>query len=53
VVSATVEGACVELFAVLGEGIADGDCVLTAIELQDANTIAKMMKINCFFISSP
>ena len=55
VVSVTDEGACVELSAVLGDGVADGDgdCVLPASELQDANRIAKMRKMYCFLIKTP
>ena len=39
----------------LGDGVADGDgdCVLPASELQDANMIAKMRKMDCFFIETP
>src|SRR5689334_10872092 len=49
------EGARVALSVVPGAEVAAGgtDCVFTATELQDANTIAKMMKINCFFIRTP
>jgi len=54
-VSVTGEGACVELSAGLGDGAADGDgdCGLPVSELQDANRIAKMRKMDCFFIKTP
>ena len=54
-VSVTDKGACVELFAVLGAGVVDGDgdSILTASELQDVKMIAKMMKMDCFLIKTP
>ena len=40
---------------VLEKGVADGDgdCVLTASELQDVNMIAKTRKMDCFLIRTP